>query len=90
MHVYVYVLVCVCVRVRVRADVPCTGVRLWSFEIISVVKLRFSSTYIHVHTRVYRVFARELGHASVLDRHFCIHELIDTFAFTSGTLFWKS
>ena len=85
-----YACVCVCVRVRVRAGVPCTGVRLGSFEIISVVKLRFSNTYVHVHTRVYRVFARDLGHAGVLDRHFCIHELIDTFAFTSGTLFWKS
>ena len=63
---FVFVCVHVC-RVLAR-DV------LGSFEIVSVVRLKLGRTYVHVHTRVYRVFTRELGYAGVLDRHLCIHE----------------
>ena len=67
---YVCLFVFVCVHVcRVLArDV------LGSFEIVSVVRLKLGRTCVHVHTRVYRVFTRELGYAGVLDRHLCIHE----------------
>ena len=83
MCLFVFVCVHVC-RVLAR-DV------LGSFEIVSVVRLKLGRTCVHVHTRVYRVFTRELGYAGVLDRHLCIHEwhavleiLISPFILTNG------